>query len=341
MALAALLLALLATANRLSMAGLILLSAASAAAMAFDSPTRQSWVPTLVDRQYVGNAVGLNSVAFNAPAVIGPALAGLLIVWIGVSGAFYFNAGATLAVVVAVMMMHPAPPSVTRREPTLQAIRYGITFIARHPALRWIVLAQLVTALIGSPVQSARSGVGGERLACRRTRSRLVGFGDRRGRIRRCARHRVFRATRAAVTTLAAVRFGNVAGCVGARFRSNARGRPTGSLRDRCRNARVTRRDEYADSNALAGRRTRTRPFDLYDDCHWGRSARRAWSTAPSHHSSVCGRRSHLPAPSARCSSSRSGCSGPRYEPSKKKRVANFRDSLKFRPGRRNYEGRS
>ena len=151
MALAALLLALLATANRLSMAGLILLSAASAAAMAFDSPTRQSWVPTLVDRQYVGNAVGLNSVAFNAPAVIGPALAGLLIVWIGVSGAFYFNAGATLAVVVAVMMMHPAPPSVTRREPTLQAMRYGITFIARHPALRWIVLAQLVTALTARP----------------------------------------------------------------------------------------------------------------------------------------------------------------------------------------------
>lgn len=151
MALAALILALLASWNRLDMLALVLLSAVSSAAMAFDSPTRQSWVPLLVDREYVGNAVGLNSVAFNAPAVIGPALAGLLIVSIGVAGAFYFNAAATLAVVVAVAMMRPAPPSAIRREPTLHAIRYGIAFIVRHPVLRWIVLAQLVTALSARP----------------------------------------------------------------------------------------------------------------------------------------------------------------------------------------------
>jgi MFS family permease len=151
MALAALLLALLAASHRLNMAGLVTLSAMNSAANAFDSPTRQSWVPFLVDRAYVGNAVGLNSVAFNAPAVIGPALAGLLIVWIGVAGAFYFNAAATLAVVVAVMMMHPSPPSAAYREPTLQAMRQGIAFVARHPALRWIVLAQFVTALSTRP----------------------------------------------------------------------------------------------------------------------------------------------------------------------------------------------
>jgi len=151
MALAALVLALLATAHRLELIGLIVLSAVSSAAMGFDSPTRQSWVPLLVDREYIGNAVGLNSVAFNAPAVIGPALAGLLIVWIGVAGAFYFNAGATLAVVVAVMMMHPSPPSTASREPTLRAMRHGIVFIVRHPALRWILLAQLITALLARP----------------------------------------------------------------------------------------------------------------------------------------------------------------------------------------------
>jgi MFS family permease len=151
MALAALALALLATAHRLDMTGLVLVSALSSAAMAFDSPTRQSWVPLLVEREYVGNAVGLNSVAFNAPAVIGPALAGLLIVWIGVAGAFYFNAAATLAVVVAVMMMQPSPPSSARAESTVRAMQQGIAFILRHPALRWIILAQVVTSLLTRP----------------------------------------------------------------------------------------------------------------------------------------------------------------------------------------------
>jgi MFS family permease len=151
MALVALLLAILAARNRLEMVGLVLLSALNSAANAFDSPTRQSWLPLLVDREYVGNAVGLNSIAFNAPAVVGPALAGLLIVWIGVAGAFYFNAGATLAVVAAVLMMRPSPPSATRREPTLSAMRQGIAFIVRHPALRWFILAQFVTALFARP----------------------------------------------------------------------------------------------------------------------------------------------------------------------------------------------
>ncbi|HYL27102.1 MAG TPA: MFS transporter [Candidatus Nitrosotalea sp.] len=151
MAAAGLALAILATAHRLEMLGLVAISAVSSAAMAFDSPTRQSWVPQLVDREYVGNAVGLNSVAFNAPAVIGPALAGLAIVWIGVAGAFYFNAAATLAVVVAVALMSPSPPAATYRESTLLAMRQGIVFIARHPALRWIILAQLATSLLTRP----------------------------------------------------------------------------------------------------------------------------------------------------------------------------------------------
>lgn len=151
MAFAALMLALLATIHRLDLFGLLLISALNSAANGFDSPVRQSWVPLLVDRQYVGNAVGLNSVAFNAPAVIGPAFAGLLIVWIGVAGAFFFNAAATLAVVAAIAMMRPSPPFSARRESTLQAMRYGIAFIARHPALRWIVLAQFVTSILTRP----------------------------------------------------------------------------------------------------------------------------------------------------------------------------------------------
>jgi MFS family permease len=151
MALAALILALLASAHALNLVGLVLISALNSGANGFDAPTRQSWVPLLVDRRYIGNAVGLNSIAFNAPAVIGPAFAGLLIVWIGVAGAFYFNAGATLAVVVAVILMKPSPPPAQRAEPTWHAMKQGLTFIVRHPALRWIVLVQFVTATLTRP----------------------------------------------------------------------------------------------------------------------------------------------------------------------------------------------
>lgn len=151
MALLALLLAVFTTLHWMNILGLILINAANSAAMSFDSPPRQSWVPILVPREYVGNAIGLNSVAFNAPAVIGPALAGVLIVYVGIAGSFYVNAVATMAVVVALFFMKPAPPSSTAREPVLQSIRSGAHFLYTHPILRWIIGVFVVTALIVRP----------------------------------------------------------------------------------------------------------------------------------------------------------------------------------------------
>ena len=151
MSLAALALAILATLHRLDLLWLLVISAINAAANAFDSPVRQSWMPLLVDRAYLGNAIGLNSVAFNAPAVIGPAIAGLLIVWVGVAGSFYVNAVLTLAVVVAVAMMHPSPPSSAQREPMFAAMRGGVAFLFGHPILRWIVAAFVVLAIFARP----------------------------------------------------------------------------------------------------------------------------------------------------------------------------------------------
>ena len=151
MSLAALALAVLAATHKLELIGVIVISALNAAATAFDSPVRQSWVPLLVEKPYVGNAIGLQSIAFNAPAVIGPAIAGLLIVWVGVQGCFLVNAFATLAVVVALAMMSPSPPSTARREPMLESIRFGLRFLMQHPILRWVVSVFFVTALLTRP----------------------------------------------------------------------------------------------------------------------------------------------------------------------------------------------
>lgn len=151
MSLAALALAIGTGFGHLSIAGLCIISAVNAAAQSFDSPARQSWVPMLVDRAHVGNAIGLNSVAFNAPSLIGPAIAAVLIATIGVAGAFLTNAIATLAVCLAVAFMKPSPPSTTRREPFLKAVWFGIVFLLRHPILKWVVGAFVVTALLVRP----------------------------------------------------------------------------------------------------------------------------------------------------------------------------------------------
>jgi predicted MFS family arabinose efflux permease len=151
MALLALLLAIFTTLGWMNIVGLILINGANAAAMSFDTPARQSWVPLMVPREYIGNAIGLNSVAFNAPAVIGPAIAGVLISTIGIAGSFYVNAVATMAVVVALLFMKPAPPSTSTREPFLRSIANGLHFLYKHKILSWIISVFIVTALLVRP----------------------------------------------------------------------------------------------------------------------------------------------------------------------------------------------
>lgn len=152
MSLLALLLAVFTSLGWMNIVGLILINAASSAAMSFDSPARQSWVPLMVPREYIGNAIGLNSVAFNAPAVIGPAVAGVLIASIGIAGSFYVNAVATLAVVVALIFMQPAPPSTSRQdEPFLRSIAQGLRFLFSHKILGAIITVFIITALLVRP----------------------------------------------------------------------------------------------------------------------------------------------------------------------------------------------
>lgn len=130
---------------------LMITSSVNAATQSFDAPARQSWVPLMVPREYVGGAIGLNSIAFNAPSVVGPPLAGLLIAGIGVAPCFLVNAVTTLAVVLALSFMKSAPPSSRRRGNVVAAILEGIRFLIAHPVLRWIVLMLVVTSLTIRP----------------------------------------------------------------------------------------------------------------------------------------------------------------------------------------------
>jgi MFS family permease len=57
----------------------LLLATLAGAVQAFDMPARQSFIPQLVPRQDLNNAIALNSLTFNAARVVGPSLAGIII----------------------------------------------------------------------------------------------------------------------------------------------------------------------------------------------------------------------------------------------------------------------
>ena len=131
---------------------MLIISGFQAATQSFDAPARQSWVPMMVPREFVGNAIGLNSFAFNAPSVIGPPLAGLLIAASGIAPCMILNAIVKFAVVIAIIFMKPSPASSKARTSFGAAILEGITFIYGHSVLRWIFLMLIVTRALGALV---------------------------------------------------------------------------------------------------------------------------------------------------------------------------------------------
>ncbi len=74
---------------------------------AFDNPARQAFVSDLVNKEHAANAVALNAASFNVARMIGPAVAGLLVVVIGSGWVFYFTAGAFLALITSLILIRP------------------------------------------------------------------------------------------------------------------------------------------------------------------------------------------------------------------------------------------
>lgn len=72
---------------------------------AFDMPIRQSFVVEMVGREDIASAVALNSAAFNAARVVGPAVAGLLIGLIGIAPLFLLNSASYLVVIAGYLLM--------------------------------------------------------------------------------------------------------------------------------------------------------------------------------------------------------------------------------------------
>jgi MFS family permease len=116
-----------------------LLTAIQASAQAFDLPARQSLVPNLVPREDLPNAFSLQSIAFSVGAIVGPALSGVVIGYLGQAYAYFINAISFLAVIFALIAMGRVPQQRSTAEKGFRAalvdIRDGIQFIRSQPLI--------------------------------------------------------------------------------------------------------------------------------------------------------------------------------------------------------------
>jgi MFS family permease len=117
---------------------------------AIDNPTRQAFVPELVGRDRLVNAIALNSMLFNGARIVGPAVAGLLIANLGIPPALFLNALSFIAVIGGLLLMDPRafaarPTAASGR--VGQRLLEGLRYVRHTPA---VLLIMLLMGAIGT-----------------------------------------------------------------------------------------------------------------------------------------------------------------------------------------------
>jgi len=120
---------------------------------AFNMPSRQSIISDIVPDGNLMNAISLSSAGMNLTRIIGPVLAGVLIVFIDTAGVFFLNAIIYAVSVLCTLMIQTGRGPVTDgpRKGVVTDIREGFRYAAGEPTIRALVIMAFVPALFGFP----------------------------------------------------------------------------------------------------------------------------------------------------------------------------------------------
>ena len=145
-------LAILTFTDQITIPIIYLLSAALAAASAFDEPARQSIVPNLVPREHLANAVTLNTVLWQIATIVGPGLAGLLVGQFDVGLVYTVDALSFGAVIVSLLLMEYRGEAATQIGQGLgwAALVEGVRFTLKTRLIRSTMLLDFFATFFAS-----------------------------------------------------------------------------------------------------------------------------------------------------------------------------------------------
>lgn len=118
--------------------------------VAFDTPTRQSFISEIVTEAELPNAVALNSATFSLARMLGPAIAGFTIAKLGCGFSFIANAISFLAVLVSLCFLKTeklhSPP---QRRKGSGSLLEGIEYVWKNPSLLTVFIMLFLIGTFG------------------------------------------------------------------------------------------------------------------------------------------------------------------------------------------------
>lgn len=125
---------------------------------AFFTPTFQSIIPKVTKGQYYRESIGLSLATYQILGILGPAIAGMVTIWLSVRGIFFIDA---LSFILAAILITSIPttalaskqmPSDKSFKSAWKDIILGISLLFKNPMIRFALLIEFVSALAGAMI---------------------------------------------------------------------------------------------------------------------------------------------------------------------------------------------
>jgi MFS family permease len=127
---------------------------------AFQLAAWQSFVPTLVPRESLIDAVRLNAVQFQAARAIGPGIGALAVGVLGIGAAFFINAITFVPVILAVAIARPRQLIAPKSDRNLREdLVEGFRFTWGSTVLRQAVITSFVLSVLGQSLVQLAAGI--------------------------------------------------------------------------------------------------------------------------------------------------------------------------------------
>lgn len=138
--------------HHLPVFGLLLLLAAQSCFVAGAGPAARTFIGKLLPKEQVAAGLALQRVTFQASMLVGPAVGGLLLGWLGVGGCYLVDAltfGMAFYGAFGLPAMHPeGSPS----RPGLNGVVDGLRFLVTNSTVRGALLTDLAATVLSFPL---------------------------------------------------------------------------------------------------------------------------------------------------------------------------------------------
>ncbi|GHF80486.1 MFS transporter [Amycolatopsis bartoniae] len=113
-------------------------------------PAARTFVPHLLPAEQLAAGLALNRISFQGAMLLGPALAGVALGWLGLGGCYALDAATFLLAFHGVLGLPRVRAEGSR--PGLRGVADGLAFLVREPGVRGALLTDLASMVLSMPV---------------------------------------------------------------------------------------------------------------------------------------------------------------------------------------------